>query len=63
MKNLTARVQVSLPVDVKSRLAERAKQRGLSLSALMREITDDLIAGHDLSAAIAEIGKQEVVLR
>ena len=43
MATLTERVRVSLPVEVKVRLQELADQRGLSLSALMREVTSELI--------------------
>lgn len=61
--NLTARVQVTLPADVKARLRKRAEDRGVSLSAVMRDIVDDLIAGHDLLVALAQLEQRDATIQ
>lgn len=43
MTILTERIYLSLPIEVKAHLQKLARQRGLCLSAIMREITSDLI--------------------
>jgi len=46
MALLTERVTVTLPADVKAHLRQRAKLKGISLSALMREITGEPMLRH-----------------
>jgi hypothetical protein len=50
MRRYTERVTVTLPHDVKASLVAGAASRGISLSALMREITGGLIENKDATA-------------
>ena len=59
MAILTDKVSVTLSSDVATLMREHAKQRGVSLSAAMRDVVDDLIAEHDLRAVFAELEKRE----
>ena len=49
LATFTERVTVTLPVDVKNRLRERARRNGVSLSAVMRDIVDGIVAEHRIA--------------
>ncbi|MFM9978749.1 MAG: hypothetical protein ACKVOP_11975 [Sphingomonadaceae bacterium] len=55
MARFEVRQSVSLPLGAKSALKEAAAKRGISLSALMRDIVFDLIAERELNITRAEI--------
>ena len=54
MRRYTERLQITLPVNIKRELKAKAKKRGTSLSALIREIGGDLVALHDFEVWYAQ---------
>lgn len=63
MAVLTERVSVTLPSDLVTLVRERAKREGISLSAVMRDVVEKLIAGHDLDAALAQLEQRDATIR
>lgn len=55
MARLTERIRFSVPAEVKAEWQARAAERGMSLSAFLRDVADDLIAAHELEVACAEL--------
>jgi hypothetical protein len=54
MAQLTERVRFTVPTDVKAQWKIAAASRGMSLSAFLWDIADDLLAEHELVIACAE---------
>ena len=55
MARHTERIRFSVPAEVKAVWKAKAVKRGQSLSAFLREVTEDLIAEHELEIACAEL--------
>jgi hypothetical protein len=54
MARLTGRVRFTVPTEVKAQWKTAAASRGMSLSAFLRDIADDLLAEYELETACAE---------
>jgi hypothetical protein len=52
---LTERIRFSVPADVKAKWKAEAAERGISLSAFLRNVAEDLVAEHELEVACAEL--------
>ncbi|HEV2746886.1 MAG TPA: hypothetical protein VGW34_06260 [Allosphingosinicella sp.] len=55
MARYTERVRFSVPAEVKAEWKAKAAKRGQSLSAFLRDVTEELIAEHELDVACAEV--------
>ena len=54
MARFPERVRFTVPTEVKAQWKAAAASRGMSLSAFLRDIADDLMAEHELEIACAE---------
>jgi hypothetical protein len=55
MARFTERVRFAVPSTVKAEWKAAATTRGMSLSAFLRDLTDDLLAEYSLEVTCAEI--------
>jgi post-segregation antitoxin (ccd killing protein) len=53
-RRYTERIRFTVPKGMKDEWRQKAKQRGISMSALIREIIDDLIAWGEFEVWMAE---------
>jgi hypothetical protein len=55
MAVFTERVRFTVPVETKAKWKAQADAKGLSLSAFLRDMIDDLLAAEELSDLVIEL--------
>lgn len=63
MARLTERMRFFVPVEMKAEWKRRATERGMSLSAFLRDNLDDLLAEYHVELASAELERQGATLQ
>lgn len=62
MRKYTERQSFTVPADVKAKLKQDAKARGISMSEHVRQMVADMIAWHDLEIFIAELAWKKATM-